>query len=123
MKCSRKELILSALLTNPTVREASKVCGVAERTIYQWLEKPDFKKKYEEMKARIVEDSANYLQVKLNEATKTIMDIMIDEKVATQTRLNAARTVFEYCYKLREQKEVIARLTAIEDAILEVDNG
>lgn len=110
---------MQALLTKPTVREAAHVCGVPEQTIYKWLKKPAFKEEYEEQKKRIVEDSANYLQIKLNEATATVLELMHDQEAPSQVRLNAARTVFEYCYKFIEQREVIGRIDALEQALSE----
>ena len=122
MKNSKRELILTALLSNPTVREASASIGVPEQTIYSWLRKPDFKKEYDERRRQLVDDTSNYLQVKLNEATATIFELMDDKEAPAQTRLNAARTVFEYCHKFIEQRDVTDRLDALE-ALASEDSG
>lgn len=121
MKNSKRELILTALLSNPTIREASTAIGVPEQTIYTWLRKPDFKQEYDERRRHLVDDASNYLQIKLSEATGTIFGIMNDEETPSQTRLNAARTVFEYCHKFIEQREIIDRLSALE-ALASEDN-
>lgn len=113
---------MTALLSNPTIREASAAIAVPETTIYNWLRKPDFKKEYEDRRRQMVDDASNYLQVKLNEATTTILSIMDDKEAPSQTRLNAARTVFEYCHKFIEQREIIDRLDALE-AHTDEDSG
>ena len=121
MKNSKRELILTALLSNPTVREASAAVGVPEQTIYSWLRKPEFKAEYEKRKRELMDDTRSYLQVRLQEANAVVFSIMHDSEAPSQTRLNAARTVFEYCAKLTEQADIISRLDALE-AIANDDN-
>jgi len=122
LKNNKQELILSALLTNPTVKQASASIGVPETTIYTWLRKPAFKAEYERRKKELVDNTRSYLQVKLQEATSTIYEIMMNDEVPSQTRLNAARTMFEYCHKLTEQADIIARLDELESQIKD-DSG
>jgi len=119
MKNSKKELILSALLSNATIREASAAVGVPEATIYDWLRKPDFKIEYEKCKGELVDEARSRLQKRLQEATETVFEIMRDEIAPPQTRLNAARTTFEYALKLTEQAAILDRLDALEAAINE----
>ena len=121
MKNSKRELILTALLSNPTVREASAAVGVPEQTIYSWLRKPEFKAEYEKRKRELMDDTRSYLQVRLQEANAVVFSIMHDSEAPSQTRLNAARTVFEYCANLTEQADIISRLDVLE-AIANDDN-
>lgn len=122
MKNNKQELILTALLTNPTIRQAAASIAVPETTIYTWLRKPEFKVEYERRKRELVDNTRSYLQIKLQEATDTIYKIMKDGEAPSQTRLNAARTMFEYCHKLTEQADIIARLDELEAQIKD-DNG
>ena len=69
-----------------------------------------------------MENASGSLQVRLNEATATIFSIMSDENVPSQVRLNAARTVYEFCYKFIEQHDILSRLDALE-ALANEDNG
>lgn len=113
---NKEALILNALLAYPTVREASAAIGVPETTIYAKLRNADFKKRYNEAKTQMLDNTTTFLQTKLQEATATIIDIMNDTETAAQTRLNAARSVFDYCIKLTEQTELLKRIEALEAA-------
>jgi len=64
----------------------------------------------------MLNNTVTYLQVKLQEATETIVNIMNNDETAPQIRINAARSVFDYCIKLTEQTEIINRLEALEAA-------
>lgn len=102
------------MLTYPTIREASEATGIAEPTIYLKLRDENFKMKYNEAKRQILENTVTFLQTKLQQATATILNIMNDVEVSAQTRLNAARSVFDYCIKLTEQTEILERVEALE---------
>ena len=100
LKNSKRELLLSALLTNPTVREAALSVGIPETTAYNWLRKPDFAKEYKDRKRQAVAEASDFLQSKIGEATQIMAEIMNDSATPPQVRLNAARSVVELGYKI-----------------------
>ena len=114
MKNSKQELLLSALITTPTVREAAASVGIPETTAYNWLRKPDFAAEYKQRKRQAVSEASDYLQSRINEATSVILEIMNNTETSPQTRLNAAKMIIETGYKIIEQGEIIARIEALE---------
>lgn len=62
-KRSRKEdEAITALIAAPTVREASKLCGVSYNSLYVWMQEPEFAAKYAAAKKRIAEAAITKLQ-------------------------------------------------------------
>lgn len=116
MKSSRRELIMTALLSNPTIREASKACGVPERTVYTWLNRADFKDEYNRRRSELVGDAWNGLRERIGDAIETVSKLMGDRNIPPQVRLNAARTVLEYSLRATEQLDILPRLEALEAA-------
>ena len=114
MKNSKRELLLSALLTNPTIKEAALSVGIPETTAYSWLRKPDFAEEYKKRKRQAVSEASDYLQSRISAATKIIDDIMSDTETPPQVRLNAAKAIIDTSYKIIEQAEIIARIEALE---------
>ena len=49
----KDEIVLAALLINPTVRAASQACGVSESQIYARLRNDAFKKKYDQARKEL----------------------------------------------------------------------
>jgi len=115
-KNNKEDIILNALLSYPTIKQASEAIGVPEPTIYLKLRNDNFKIRYNEAKRQIVENTVTYLQTKLQEATATIVDIMNNADNAAQVRVNAARCIFDYCLKFTEQTEILNRVEALEMA-------
>lgn len=113
-KNNKDQLILNAVLAYPTVREASEAINVPESTIYLRLKDEKFNKRYNEAKTQMLKNTTTFLQTKLQEATATIVEIMNDTETPPQVRLNAAKSVFDYCIKLTETTEILSRIEALE---------
>lgn len=116
MKNSKRELLLAALLSCMTVREAAATAGMSESAVYAWLKKDDFKAELDRRRSEIVTDTKNYLQSRLREVTDTILRIMNDPDAPPQTRLNAASEAFRNTMKLIEAGDILSRLDALEAA-------
>lgn len=116
MTNSKRELMLSALLANPTIRDASKACDVPERTLYTWLRRPDFKAEYDRRRGQLVQSAWNALHGRLSEAIDIVADMMRDTSTSPQIRLSAARAIIEYSLRSVEQLDILPRLEALEAA-------
>jgi hypothetical protein len=114
---SKEELILSALLSCPTIREASAKCKVPERTITDYLAKPEFMERYKEAKADIVRGVSDKMQGKMSQAVDVIGELMEQKRTPPAVRLSASKTVLEIGLKFQENEQIIERIERLEDAI------
>ena len=116
---SAKEQALAALLTCPTICEASRKCGVAERTINGYIrEDAEFRQAYDENRQAIVRDASERMTGAFASAVDTLTEIMTDKEHNAATRVSAARTVIEHGMKLIEVTDVLQQLQDINDIIL-----
>src|SRR2546423_15602208 len=68
-KLSRKaEAAIVALLAHPTIPEAAKAAGVSETTLWRWLQKDDFRKKYRGAQDKVFDGALGSLQGATTEA-------------------------------------------------------
>lgn len=116
MNNARTEKILAALLATSTVRDASKKCGVPERTVYRYLADPDFREKYQRQRTELTRVAWDGLRGSLEDATSVVRELMADPLAPPQTRLNAARTALEFTLRATEQLDILTRLEALESA-------
>lgn len=116
MKKTKDEIILSALLANPTVRAASAACGISETQIYVRLRNQDFKAKYDAARRELLERNTAALQNHLAGAIETMAAISQDEDATPQTRLNAADAIIRNALRLTEQTDILTRLEALENS-------
>ena len=113
----KDELIISALISNPTVRAAAAACGVSATPIYARLRTPAFKEKYDNARRELLEQSTAYIQGIVSEAIKTMYDVMKDPDASQQVRLNAADTITRNSLKLTEQIDILGQLAEIRKAV------
>ena len=113
-KNNKADILLNALLTYPSVREVSEATGIAEPTIYMKLRDENFKVKYNEAKGQLLEKTIMYLSEKAQRAAAVFVSVMDDATNAPQVRVNAARSVLDYCIKLTEQTEILERIEILE---------
>lgn len=116
-KEDKDELIISALLSNPTIRAAAIVCEVSERQIYTRLKTPSFKARYDAARRELLEQSTAYVQGMVSEAIKKMHDVMNDPETSKQVQLNAAEGIIRNSLKLTEQADVISQIEDLKKAV------
>ena len=117
MKNSKRELLLSALLTHATVREASASVGIPETTAYNHLRDVEFNAEYRQRKREAVAEASAFLQFRLTETADVIRTLMNDTKQSGRTRLDAARALLEFGYKTHTDDEILARIEQLEKSL------
>lgn len=107
---------ISALLHEPTIRKASAVCGVPERTLYHWLKDASFDAAYREARRAAVGQALARVQHASSDAVAVIRSIMNDTKKAPMIRLLAASRVLSLAVRAIEIEDLQARVAALEAA-------
>lgn len=113
----KEELIITALISTPTVRAASEACGVSESQIYARLRNPEFKARYNEAKRDLLAQTTAYIQSIVGEAVKKMRDIMNDPDVAPQIQLNAADAIARHTLKFTEQADILAQIDELKKMV------
>ena len=94
------EAIITALLTNPTIKQAAKLLKCSESAIYKRLKEPDFKYKLSERRGILLDEAMIAMQSKMLKAVEIISEIMNNEETSPQTRLNAADSLLRNLLKV-----------------------
>lgn len=113
----KDEIIIAALIGNPTVRAASKACGISETQIYARLRTPAFKKRYDDARREMLEQTTAYIQGIVGEAVQKMRSIMNDPDASQQVQLNAAEAVTRNSAKLTEQTDILAQIAELKRAV------
>lgn len=115
MKYNKIEKIIAALLASPTIKQAAKKLNMSESTLYNYLKEDEFREKYNSAKTAILNQTAGYIQENMAIAAENIINIINDETIPPQTRLNASKTIIEYGIKFTEIADILPRLEALEE--------
>lgn len=90
------------------------MCGISETQFYNRIRADDFKRLFSSVKTQILERATTTMQSGMDEAARTMIQIMRDEMIAPQTRLNAAEGVIRNGMRLTEQLEIVQRIERLE---------
>ena len=108
-----QELLITALLRRPSMREAAEECGVSGRTAWRWRQKPEFQARYTEARRGAVDSAMRELQGKAMLAVETLArNLTCGNSFAENT---AAQAILAHALKAKEQDELIARIERLEE--------
>ena len=113
----KDELIITALLSNPTVRAAAAACGMGETQIYARLRNPAFKELYDRARLETLQQSTAYLQGIVGEAIRKMYDIMTDPDNAPTVQLQAAQAITRTQQAMTEQTDILTQLAELKRAV------
>lgn len=107
---------IAALLTSRTIGEAAKSAGVAERTLYTWLKRADFRRALREAQGEILDSTARRL-ANGQTAALDVIEKLIQSARHESTRLNACVQWSNLFFRFNEVQNIEERLTELERTV------
>ena len=111
------EVIVAELLNSVSIRAATKKLELQERTIYDRMKKPKFKKLYADARADVISQATARLQNFANQAVSCLALVMSKQEYAPQVRINAADAILRYCLKFSEKADITDKIEALEKVL------
>jgi hypothetical protein len=115
LKPKQEEAII-ALLTNRSVEDAARAVKIAPRTLYRWLNEPEFDKAYRKARRSAFGQGTARLQQASSAAVSAVLKILVDLSGPASTRLRAADMVLTHAAKAIEIEDIEARVAELERA-------
>ena len=97
------EQIISALLTQGTIKAAAAAVNVSERTIYDRMNNGEFQALYKAAKADLIRAAVFNINNQLQAAINTVIDVMQNENNNPAIRLQAAQTILNNASKFAKR--------------------
>ncbi len=121
-KLSRKgEQALAALLQHPTIALAAKATGVSEKTMWRWLQREDFQKRYREAQRSLVDGAIGELQAAMTEAVRTLRNNLTCGNAFAEN--TAATTIIAQALKAVEIQGLEQRVERLEELLKTQEKG
>ncbi len=111
-KITNQEKVLVALLETPSIRDAAKLSGISEATIYNYLKDKEFLTEYRNARRQTVESAIAQMQNAASEAVETLRRNLTCENSAVETR--TAQIIFENSIRGLELTDILSRLEVLE---------
>lgn len=113
----RQETALAALLSCPTIKEASEACGISEVTLWRYLRDAKFLSRYRAAQREVVQHAVMRLQHDTSEAAKVLCEIAKDTNAPASSRVAASRTILDQAIRSIELGEMQERVDKLEERI------
>ncbi len=111
----RQDAAIVALLAHPTIPESAKAAGVGETTLWRWLQREEFRKKYREAQDKVFDGALGSLQVASTEAVDCLKRNLTSGSASAE--IQAAKIILEYTLKARELFGMEIRIAQLEAAL------
>lgn len=108
---------VSAVLTAPTLEEASQTIGIPASTLRRWRGRPEFVQQLALVQAEILQGVTNQLRSAGLDAAATLREIAADSKSPTPARVRAAGLILSLLLRNHEHEVLEHRMSQIEAAL------
>jgi len=112
----KKEEAIVALLSTRSVEEAARACNTPARTLYRWLNDPEFDNAYRAARRKAFGQATARLQYGASAAVTTLLKIMLDQGTPASTRVRAIECLLSHSAKAIEIDDIEVRLSELERA-------
>jgi hypothetical protein len=119
----KKEEAIVALLTHRTTEEAARAAGIGSATLLRWQKEPEFQAAYREAKRAAYGQAIARMHHLTSAAVSTLGKVMLESGTPASTKVRAADSILNHTLKAIENEDVLARLSALEDAAAESKPG
>jgi hypothetical protein len=107
------EILIAAFGCGATVENAARQAGVSVRTAQRRLADATFRKRCSQFRLDTAQRITGMMTVGGLEAARVLLSLL-ESKESANVRLRAARTFLELGPKLREETDLAARITTLE---------
>lgn len=108
----RQRQVIPFLLESGTILEASRLAGVSNTVIYNWLKDPFFRDYLESQRSEILTAAVNRLKFGTVKAANVLLKLLDSDSEVIQR--GAANDILTHTTKFKELLEFEQRLTALE---------
>jgi hypothetical protein len=115
-KQSRKEdEVILALLTEPTLERAAKKCRIAVKTLWRWLQQPEFQARYREARRVLFKEALLHLQQCSEKAVWALTRNL--QCAVPSVEVKAALGILEHAIKASHLYELQDRVSELEASL------
>ena len=112
----KKEEAIAALLTQPRVEDAARSIGVGTKTLFRWLQIPEFQSAYRAARRAAYSQCVARLQQASGAAVTTLLKVMVDASTPASTKVRAADCILDHAKTGIEIEDIEARVSELERA-------
>jgi hypothetical protein len=110
-------LAVTAVLTEPTLEDASQTIGIPVSTLRRWRCRPEFARQLALVQSEILQGVVNTLRSAGLDAATTLRQVANDPKARAAARVRAAGLILSLLLRNHEHETLEFRMSQIEAAL------
>lgn len=114
----KKQRCITALLSEPSIRDAARVVGITEQTVHRWLKSDDFQREYQAARSDLYQFGITRLQAMMSQAIDRIEGLLDAKDTPPTVLLGTCKLVIESAQASYREEEFIERLKRLEKELL-----
>jgi hypothetical protein len=115
-------VILAALATGATAAEAAAIAKVSVRTVRRRLSDESFRLQVTDARREVLDSAIAKVSASSVSAVQTLTSLL-ELAQPPSVRLGAAKAVLDFGIRLRSEREIQERLTAIEEHLATIERS
>lgn len=108
-----------ALIETGFITKAAEIAGVTETTAHKWLKQDGLDIIVDEVRQSLFDKRINELQNMMKLANQAVKETLEDEKASRNTKLNAAKIVYDNVFRYNEQRNIIEQMEELRELFKE----
>ena len=100
-----------ALIETGFIVQSAQIAGVTERTAHKWLKEDGLNAIVDEVRQSLFDKQINELEQMMRLANQVVKDTLEDEKATNNTKLTAAKIVYDNVFRYNEQRNIIEQVS------------
>jgi hypothetical protein len=112
----KKEEAIIALLTHRNVEEAAKAVGLSPKTLFRWMQDPEFDADYRKARRDSFHQAVARLQQASSAAVTTLLKLAVDPNAPAAVKARSAYYILTMGTKAMETEDIDVRVTELERA-------
>jgi hypothetical protein len=110
-----QERAVVAMMAHPSIAEAAKSAGVAESSIWRWLQDESFQSRLRAAQSKVMDGALSSLQGAMTSAVDTLVRNLNCGVPAAENQ--AAKSVLDFTLKARHHFDYLERIRVLEAAL------
>ncbi len=117
----KQEKALAALISEGTIKDAARVSGTSETTLWRWMQEAEFQRRHRSAQREVVNAAIGALQGATVEAVETLRrNLTCGNFFAENT---AAQAILTQSFKVIELEEIAERVRRLEGLLVSKEKG
>ena len=114
---------IDAYISEQDINKVCKKLKITRPTYYKYLNDDAVKQEIYKIRLATLENTTRFLQDNLSLCSQELINIIKSKEIAPQIKINAINSVFNNCYKLTEQVDILSKLEDIEQRLADAEDN